>query len=316
MFKLRLLSAAIGIPLLIVVIVFGGVVGIAALAVLFSLLAAYELAVMANVDRMRWPLAALASIAPLAYTITLALKPTLIPVSTMWQYQDTLLCTYCGEFTQAFLYLFSPYLLPAQLITMAAGYPWDWLVIALLTVPALIFVAALAKRTIRIPQLRWLAPLFAAYLILLIPLSYGIAIWSTDGILLFMLAVLGSFASDTGGYFAGRYFGKHLLLPRVSPKKTWEGLVGSILLAVGATIAIDTWLLADKFGPLLSGVLGVLIALFGTGGDLFESYLKRKARVNDSGVAIPGHGGVLDRLDSILPNFLLVYVATGWKTWA
>jgi len=111
---------------------------------------------------------------------------------------------------------------------------------------------------------------------------------------------------DMGGYFAGRAFGRHKLLPLISPKKTWEGLVGGLVLAVGGLLAFkygifDT--LVDAKSPMLivdCVVLGIVGALAGVVGDLTASMLKRSHGVKDSGSFLPGHGGMLDRIDALL----------------
>ncbi len=112
-----------------------------------------------------------------------------------------------------------------------------------------------------------------------------------------VLLVLGVWAYDTGAYFVGRRFGRRRFLVHVSPSKTWAGLVGG---TIAATVAVSL-LLAGLGQPPVSGLLlGPLIALASQAGDLAESLLKRAAGAKDSGALIPGHGGVLDRIDSFL----------------
>ena len=108
------------------------------------------------------------------------------------------------------------------------------------------------------------------------------------------------FASDTGAYFVGRAFGRHRLAPAISPGKSWEGFVGGVLAAVGMAFVI---LYKDRDDFLTipeSLVLGLVVALSAVLGDLFESAVKRDLEVKDSGRVLAGHGGVLDRLDSLL----------------
>lgn len=103
--------------------------------------------------------------------------------------------------------------------------------------------------------------------------------------------------ADSGAYFIGRRFGKTPLLANVSPNKTLEGFFGGLLCAfIGCTI-FSIWTHAS---PLVLGMLGVFLSLFSVLGDLFESMLKRQSGIKDSGHILPGHGGVLDRLDSML----------------
>ncbi|MBP3944209.1 phosphatidate cytidylyltransferase [Sphingobacteriaceae bacterium WQ 2009] len=112
--------------------------------------------------------------------------------------------------------------------------------------------------------------------------------------------------SDTGAYLAGRSLGKHKLFERISPKKTWEGFAGGIVLAL-----VVGYFLAQNY-PILPLELwlsmAVLIACFGTLGDLVESMLKRSLNVKDSGTILPGHGGLLDRFDGLLVAAPLVYI--------
>lgn len=104
-------------------------------------------------------------------------------------------------------------------------------------------------------------------------------------------------AADTGAFFAGRFFGKVPLAPRVSPKKTWEGVIGGLVLAGLVAVAGGHWLVGQWGYPFIS--LCVAVAAISVVGDLTESMLKRAAGVKDSGSLFPGHGGMLDRIDSL-----------------
>jgi len=108
------------------------------------------------------------------------------------------------------------------------------------------------------------------------------------------------FAADTGAFFVGRTFGRHSLAPAISPKKSWEGFVGGVLAAVGMAFLILYKDRADFLSIPESLLLGLVIALAAVLGDLFESAVKRDLEVKDSGRVLGGHGGVLDRLDSLL----------------
>ncbi|WP_374166140.1 phosphatidate cytidylyltransferase [Arcticibacter sp. MXS-1] len=113
-------------------------------------------------------------------------------------------------------------------------------------------------------------------------------------------------ASDTGAYLAGMKFGKNKLFERHSPKKTWEGFFGGMILSL--TVAL---ILSTRFGELSYAswtVVSIIIVSAGTLGDLFESMLKRSLNVKDSGSLLPGHGGILDRFDGLLLSAPLVYV--------
>ena len=104
--------------------------------------------------------------------------------------------------------------------------------------------------------------------------------------------------SDVGAYMVGSFIGKHKLFERISPGKTWEGTIGAIILTVGCSYIISMWYpeLALKHWIVIS----ILVSVFGTLGDLIESMLKRQAGVKDSGKIMPGHGGILDRFDSLI----------------
>ncbi len=105
--------------------------------------------------------------------------------------------------------------------------------------------------------------------------------------------------SDTGAYFSGRRFGRHKLCPAVSPKKTVEGVVGGVLAAIFTSLLVGHWLLAEPRSVFLV-CAAVVLSLFGVMGDLIESVIKRGVGVKDSGSCLGGHGGILDRIDSLL----------------
>ncbi len=124
-----------------------------------------------------------------------------------------------------------------------------------------------------------------------------------------LLAFFPTWANDTGAYFVGRWIGNRPFAPRISPKKTWEGSIGGWI----SGIAVATLMGAVLRLPLLhASLLGLLISLAATGGDLVESMFKRWAGVKDSGRLIPGHGGVLDRIDSLLFSVVAVYYYLIW----
>jgi len=120
-----------------------------------------------------------------------------------------------------------------------------------------------------------------------------------DGVFLIFFVALVTWAGDTGAYYAGILCGHTKLAPAVSPNKTVEGLIGGCLLAVAAAVGARYSFL-PIFTAAEAACLGVVLTLAGLAGDLSESMLKRSAGVKDSGSLIPGHGGVLDRLDSLL----------------
>jgi phosphatidate cytidylyltransferase len=114
-------------------------------------------------------------------------------------------------------------------------------------------------------------------------------------IVTFLLIVV---MGDTGGYVAGVLFGKHPMAPKISPKKTWEGFAGSVLFAVTAGVLMTVFGLGEAFWVGI--VLGVCLVAIGTCGDLIESLIKRDLGIKDMSSFLPGHGGVMDRLDSLL----------------
>ncbi len=111
-------------------------------------------------------------------------------------------------------------------------------------------------------------------------------------------------ASDTGAYFAGTLFGKRKLFERISPKKSWEGFIGGAILAFGFAYGLPYFFSAIGHEPTIRSwqwmVIGVIIIIGGTFGDLVESLLKRSIEIKDSGDSLPGHGGFLDRFDGLL----------------
>ncbi|NLH49940.1 MAG: phosphatidate cytidylyltransferase [Myxococcales bacterium] len=113
--------------------------------------------------------------------------------------------------------------------------------------------------------------------------------------------------NDTGAYFVGSAIGKRKLAPRVSPNKTWEGAVGGFAASVILGAVIGVW--SDHFTLGQGFLLGVVLGIVGPLGDLAESALKRGAGLKDSGLLLPGHGGVLDRIDSVLFGAPILYYA-------
>lgn len=140
-------------------------------------------------------------------------------------------------------------------------------------------------------------PLFASFSALLIFQDEG-------GFRTFTVIVTVVFA-DIGGYVAGVLFGKHLMAPAISPKKSWEGLGGSLLFGITAAVLSVAFLL-DK--PAWVGVpLGLMLVITGVLGDLVESQVKRDLGIKDMGTLLPGHGGIMDRIDAMLPS-----AVAGW----
>ncbi len=136
----------------------------------------------------------------------------------------------------------------------------------------------------------------------------------TPGLYLMLSLFVIVWGADSGAYFAGRRWGRRKLAPRVSPGKTWEGAGGGLAVVVPA-MAVAAWLMDYDWGNLFSFVLlGIVTAMFSIVGDLLESLMKRRRGVKDSGAILPGHGGILDRIDSLTaaaPVFVLGLLLLG-----
>lgn len=227
------------------------------------------------------------------------------------------------------------------LLLLLAGWEWGALAglragprIAFLLVLALLLVALLAQRAQLEPRLFPLSLglwIFLSLLVLTFPrsapvlrgtgLRLGLAILVLAPAYLAVLVLYSAgpwhllwalgvvWAADIGAYFAGRRFGKRKLAPAVSPGKSWEGALGGLACALLVSLAFAYALSVPRGAPLL--LFTVLMAVLSIFGDLFESVLKRTAGVKDSGGLLPGHGGVLDRLDALLPALPLAALGLG-----
>ncbi|KQY09824.1 phosphatidate cytidylyltransferase [Mycobacterium sp. Root135] len=141
-------------------------------------------------------------------------------------------------------------------------------------------------------------PLFGAFGVLLV--------YPEDGRWRVLCLMLGVVFSDIGGYAAGVLFGKHPMVPAISPKKSWEGFAGSLIFGTAASVLAVTFLLEK---PAWVGIpLGLMLVITGTLGDLIESQVKRDLGIKDMGTLLPGHGGLMDRLDSVLPSAVATWV--------
>jgi phosphatidate cytidylyltransferase len=140
-----------------------------------------------------------------------------------------------------------------------------------------------------------------------LPLGMLVAIHAASGWRATVLLLATVVVSDSGQYYSGRAFGRRPLAPTISPKKTIEGAVGGVILGT-AFMAIASRYVFPESDRVMAALLGAVIVLLGICGDLFESRLKRTAGIKDSSALIPGHGGVLDRIDALLfatPAFYL-----------
>jgi phosphatidate cytidylyltransferase len=147
-------------------------------------------------------------------------------------------------------------------------------------------------------------------------LSYWLSLRGLeDGLNWVYLAMLTTFANDTGAFFIGRARGKHKLAPAISAAKTWEGAIGGLLSGIAAAVVIATVLnlispFTFRYWQII--LLGFLVGLFAQLGDLVESLLKRNMGVKESGNLLPGHGGILDRFDSLIFVGVVVYYYVIW----
>lgn len=175
------------------------------------------------------------------------------------------------------------------------------------------WVAAFLWITLAPERVRPVLAVLAGFLVL-VPCWLALVYLATHttphyGWVLFTLVLV--WAADTGAYFAGRFFGKVPLAPRVSPKKTWEGVIGGLIVSAAVAAVGGAWLAVGGF-PFI--MLCVAVAAISVVGDLTESMLKRAAGLKDSGSLFPGHGGALDRIDSVTaaaPTLLFGLFALG-----
>lgn len=191
----------------------------------------------------------------------------------------------------------------AGLMAAAEWYRPEWL---LTLVPGLWLLALVVVLGYPRSARLWRGPLrlaLAGYVLLVPSWAALVQVQSVGALglagpwaLLFIL--LWVWAADTGAYFAGRAFGRHKLAPRVSPGKTIEGLIGGVVLAL-VVVALVAWQAPVRADTGLLLLVALVTVLASALGDLFESMVKREAGVKDSGTLLPGHGGMLDRIDSI-----------------
>jgi len=272
MLKHRVITGAVGVPLIILAIWFGDpwpwftlLIAVAALA------GTYEFYQMVNFDR-REPLIYLGLLWALALVLSPHYRsPNVLPLVITATTLISLICL-----------LYRP-------SREKAFRNWAWTIVGALYVG-------------------WM-------------LSYWLSLRGLeDGRNWVYLAMLTTFANDTGAYFIGRAKGKHKLASAISPSKTWEGAIGGLVCAILGAVVIVTVLNLISFKLGLPFVykywqiilLGFLVGLFAQLGDLVESLLKRTMEVKESGNLLPGHGGVLDRFDSLIFVGAVVYYYVIW----
>jgi phosphatidate cytidylyltransferase len=204
----------------------------------------------------------------------------------------------------------------AVLFVVAALFDVDWGTGALLASAAVLPLVWLVvfRRDTRFQSWVWT---LTGILYLGWTLGHYVALRQFDhGRELVILAVFTTFACDTSAFFVGRAWGRHHMAPAISPHKTWEGAIGGFVGAVAAALALRSLLSLGDWSLPLNYVeaigVGCLIGVVAQLGDLLESLLKRRAGVKDSGNLIPGHGGVLDRIDSLVFTGVIVYYFVLW----
>ena len=268
----RLLSAAVGLPLIIAVILVGGP--------LFAALMALSLVI---------------ALAEIAVVINLKLR------SFLFVFAVAAIGAIIGVATQSDLPLFWPIL--AAILAIASVTT----ITAVRTVPT-------ADPTLLAPILLSGVAMLGAVMYLALPGATFVMVRAAEqGNDWVLLAVLAIMSTDAAAYAVGRLLGRHQLAPSVSPNKTIEGAVGGWFGGFGATIALDQILNLDaQIWPLI--ILAVVLPVAGQLGDLAESLFKRAMDVKDSSNLIPGHGGVLDRLDSLLFGLPVVFFFLQWTT--
>jgi len=208
------------------------------------------------------------------------------------------------------LFLAMTYLEDLQVEALQWGMSLWWLLISLM----------LFARGRELQRVEGLRPAILALGALVLLTAWVSIVWLHAGggqgpaMVLYLFVLI--WVADSGAYFAGRTFGRHKLSPFVSPGKTWEGVGGAVLGAVvaAAAVVLSGWVAGIPAVSMV--ILSVFVTLISIGGDLWESRLKREAGVKDSGTLLPGHGGVLDRIDSLLaaaPVFALGIVILGGR---
>jgi phosphatidate cytidylyltransferase len=226
----------------------------------------------------------------------LAVSVLVLTALALWEYQQMMLER--GDLYDKTL----GFVLAGGVACAALG--WIPAAVAGLLLPAatiLVLLAALSKpdpieRSVTRAALVTLGVLYTAGLF---PFLYRLRQVDEIGLGLGLSAVFCTFGGDTGGYIAGRLFGKHKLYPKISPNKTVEGLIGGLMMAVGVAFFIPV-LFPFPLPPVHLLALGLIAGAFGVVGDLVESMMKRSVGAKDSSRLIPGHGGVLDRFDAMM----------------
>ena len=326
----RILTAAVGLPILFAALWWGGILGIVLLTLLAALLGLREFYRMFP----RESLPAIPESAAAQNPLTSNPLPGQPPAAAESETDHNPLT----------LNLLKGQLEPAQPLPLALGLLWvaalvlgGWvadgtrqfwalslIILAGGAFLALLWLLACYHGRRVAATAAWLlgGPVYVGFLLAHIPLlaqigdtgdlaGYGYGYELGRSWLIF--ALLTTFATDSGAYFVGRLTGRHKMAPQLSPGKTWEGAAGGLAAAITAALLLS--LLPPQYLNLglawwQPALIGMAVGIAAQGGDLLESALKRFAGVKDAGALFPGHGGMLDRLDSLLLTLPLVYYLT------
>ncbi len=288
----RILTAAVALPVLLFIVWQGGA-WFAALIALAAALGAWELSRMAE----RW---GQRPVMPVAVVLAAALPL----FAYFFLYGPTLL-----DGAENLTGIMAALALVSATTTLVAhrvrGFPGRFLA----TCCVIGVVGGTLFHAIPLRLLDWIA--VSAGPSPLVPMEVGqvfrsLDFWYPDGLswIVFLLAV--TFATDTAAYFVGKAVGSRKLAPNVSPNKTWEGAIGGFCGAIACGVGLEAMLGLDADLPTIA-LMSAVLSVTGQLGDLYESKLKRMAGVKDSGRLFPGHGGILDRMDSLMWNLVVLY---------
>lgn len=207
-------------------------------------------------------------------------------------------------------------------LTVAAIFYGSWLFYALMAFVFVIGIHEWSRLSVRDGAVRWGLMLGG---VPYIGIACLCAVWlrsfEPGGVYLLFYVLFAIWACDIGAYAFGRAIGGPKMAPSISPNKTWAGMIGGALSAAIVLMAYDTWLdgrvFVAQYAWYVHALLGVVLAFVGQGGDLLESAMKRRAGLKDSGNIIPGHGGVLDRVDALLttlPLFAIIVMVMSYAS--
>lgn len=210
-------------------------------------------------------------------------------------------------------------------LAISAVWMGDWPFFVMMAVVFAISVQEWARLSLKDKRVEWLLLVGG---IVYLALGCLCAVWLREheawGFYLLLYVFFAIWACDIGAFAVGKVVGGPKMAPSISPNKTWAGLIGGCIAAVIVVMTYDVWLGArigapviERFSPFFHFLLGLLLSVIGQLGDLSISVLKRRVNLKDTGNIIPGHGGLLDRIDALLlaiPAYTLVVVYLEWIT--